>query len=234
MSTDLPPENIELVRILAAVDSLFGVWPDPRQSNAACFEVNTRQRNYLAGRGLPWRVGGDAADRKSGERLLTSLVGDGLVTLHKVARSHRHVALTDRGDDHARSLLGFYRCSDCWNVFRGLADAVEAGPGRWATAGHVAEGLGEVEELVGWSMLYPLLTHGLVEAGVSSIAETIFTVRPDQWELATGEPPALAADPAPDDRLNLPVYWPAFHAAEAEKTTWRPSRSNCVYVSILN
>ena len=233
MSNELPPETTELVRIVAAVDSLFSVWPDPHKNNPACVEVGTRQRDYLAGRGLPWRVGGDVADRKTGERILTDLETDGLIVTRRAVGAHRHVGLTDAGDDMARSLLGFYRLTDCWNVFRGLASAVERGPGRWAGPMHVAEALGESDERIGWALLYPLLARGYVEAAVSSVAETIFTVRAEQRKMAGGPPPKLAADPDADPRCN-PIFWSAYDAAEAEKLGWKPRRPNCCCVPILN
>jgi len=231
--SDLPPKTVDLIRILAAVDVLFGPWPDPATSNATCFAVHTRQQAYLNGQGLPWRIGGTADVRKAGERILSELEQAGFITLPKPDRAHRHVALTDRGDDAARSLLEFYRCSDSWNVFRGLAKAVERGPGRWATAQHIAEGLGEHDDRIGWALLYPLLSRSLVESAVSSSAQTIFTVRPRQCELAAGPAPALLADPDPDPRLN-PIYWLAFDAAEAAKATWKPRRENVVLCPVLN
>ena len=58
MSGELPPETVELIRVLAAVDVLFALWPDPRTNNRACFETHTRQREYLDGRGVAgWRIG---------------------------------------------------------------------------------------------------------------------------------------------------------------------------------
>ena len=233
MSSELPPEIIELIRIVAAVDSLFSAWPDPHKNNPACYETHTRQRAYIQGEGIPWRVSGDVAARKVGERTLSILAQEGHVNLRQTTGTHRHVWLTHRGDDAARSLLNFYRVTDCWNVFRGVAEAVQRGPGRWARPMHVAEALGESDERIGWALLYPLLARGYVEAAISSVAETIFTVRAEQRKLAGGPPPKLAADPAPDDRLN-PIYWIAFDAAEAEKLTWRPRRPNCCYVPILN
>ena len=230
---DLPPETVELIRILAAVDSLFSSWPDPRDSNPACFAVHERQLAYLRGRGLPWRVGGDAAGRKAGERSLGLLASEELITPHKADRHHRAVGLTDTGDDTARGLLGFYRCCDCWNVFRGVAEAVQRGPGRWATASHISEALGEEDERVGWALLLPLLCRGYVEASVDTRSRTIFTVRPEKMELAAGDPPKLLADPEPDARFN-PIFWTAYDAAEAEKATWKPRRPNCVYVPTLN
>lgn len=230
---DLPPETVELIRILAAVDSLFSAMPSPRDSNAACFAVHERQLAYLRGRGLPWRVGGDAAGRKAGERSLGLLASEELITPHKADRHHRAVGLTDTGDDTARGLLGFYRCCDCWNVFRGVAEAVKAGPGKWAAAKQIAEGLGETDDRIAWAMILPLLARGFIEAAVDTRAQTIFTIRPAKSELAVGDPPEVLADVKPDERLN-PIFWASFDAAEADKATWRPSRPNCVYCSVLN
>ena len=228
-----PPEMAELVRILAAVDVLFGPWPDPRTNNPACVEMHTRQQQYLAGRGIPWRIGGDAGGRKAGERTLNILERDLLVTLPKAAGSHRAVGLTLLGDDLARSLLGFYRCSDCWNVFRGLAQAVSKGPGGWASPRQIVEGLGEDDERVAWAMLLPLLARGLIASAASSRGETVFTVRPEKSHLAAGPAPELLADPAPDARLNS-FYWASFDVAEAEKAGWKPRRENAVLIPILN
>ena len=49
----------------------------------------------------------------------------GVSKLHKGGRN-RHVSLTNRGDDFARSLLNFYRVADSWNLFRDVADAERA------------------------------------------------------------------------------------------------------------
>ena len=232
MSNTLPLETITLVQILAPVDSLFGEWPDPKRNNAACSEVHTRQVEYLAGRGIPWRVGGTVEQRKEGEQVLGVLETEGLVTTHKVARSHRHVALTDRGDDRARSLLEFHRVRDSWPLLAALAQSVERGPGRWTTVANVAEDVGGCEEK-GWAWLAPLLARGHIEATVGTRGQTLFTVRPDQWGVAAGDPPALLADPPPDARCN-PVFWRAYADAEAEKPGWKPRRPNSVYVRTLN
>ena len=231
--SELPPEKVELVRILAAVDSLFGPWPSPDNSNPQCFETHHRQLDYLTGRGVPYRVGGDASSRKSGERTLGTLEFEGLVTLHKADRAHRAVGLTPKGDDAGRSLLGFYRVADCWNVFRGLAQAVERGPGRWATPMHVAQGLGQTDQRYAWALLHPLLSRGFAEAFVDTRSRTVFTVRPEHWPTAAGDPPALLADPKPDERLN-PIFWAAFDAAESEKAGWKPRWENSVLVPVLN
>ena len=233
MSHTLPPERIELVHVLAGVDSLFSAWPDPSESNACCVEMSTRQLQYLDGRGLLWAVGGAAADRKTGERVLGDLAAGGLITSHRAGGSRRQIGLAPLGDDHARSLLEFYRASDSWNVFRALAEAVERGPGRWARAEQVAEGLGETDPRVAWAMLLPLLARGYVESAADTRGRSIFTVRPDMRKLAAGPAPDLLADPAPDPRCNA-IYWPSFDAAENEKLGWRPQRDNCCYVPILN
>ena len=233
MSSEPPPETIELIRILAGVDSLFSAWPCPRRNNPACVEVGTRQRAYIRGEGIPWRVCGDVASRKAGERTLGVLEGDGLIVTRRAAGSHRAIGLTDAGDDMARGLLGFYRVTDCWLVLRSLASAVQRGPGRWASPMHITEALGDDDPRIGWALLYPLLARGLLEGTVSTTGQTIFTVRVDQRKLAGGPPPKLAIDLDPDDRLN-PIFWAAFDAAEAEKLTWRPRRPNCCYVPILN
>ena len=230
---ELSPETVELIRILAAVDSMFGTWPDPREDNLACFAIDERQRAYRGGRGLRRVVAGGTSDRKSGQRLLAGLVDDGLIRSQKAAGAHRHVSLTDKGDDRARGLLGFYRCCDCWNVFRGVAEAVKAGPGKWAAAKQIAEGLGETDDRIAWAMILPLLARGFIEAAVDTRAQTIFTIRPAKSELAVGDPPEVLADVKPDERLN-PIFWASFDAAEADKATWRPSRPNCVYCSVLN
>ena len=229
----LAPQDVTLVEILASVDSLFSRWPGPHAGNAVCFEVHSRQRQYLAGHGLPWRTGGGASERKQGERTLITLGTQGHVITHKADRSHRHVALTDTGDDHARSLLGFYRCCDCWNVFRALAAAIQAGPGKWATAKHITEALGEADQRSAWALLYPLLAHGLAESFVDTRGRTVFTVHPKHWPTAAGDPPALLADPKPDERLN-PIFWAAFDAAERDKRGWKPRWENSVLVPVLN
>ena len=154
------------------------------------------------------------------------------MTLPKAAGAHRRVWLTHAGDDLARSLLDFYRCPDSWLLFRGMTSAVEKGPGRWMNVSRIAEALDASEESA-WSMLYPLLCRGLVDSTVSSARETVFTVRPEQWETAAGERPELLADPDPDARLN-PIYWSAYDAAEAEKAGWKPRRENCCYIPVLN
>lgn len=229
---DLPPESIELVRILAAVDVLFGPWPDSRENNRACFSIHERQRDYLEDRGLPWRVGGGGADRKAGERALGELKSEGLITLRKAARSHRCVGLTPTGDDHARTILGFHTVANSWPLFVALAESVERGPGHWATIGIVADAVDDCEEKA-WAWLSPLLARGYLEAGMSSAGDDVFTVRPDQRKLATGTPPETLADPAPDQRFNA-IFWAAYNAAEAEKLTWKPSQPNACYISILN
>jgi len=72
-----------------------------------------------------------------------------------------------------------------------------------------------------------------VSHAVDTRGRTVWTVRPEKHELAAGDPPALLADPPPDDRLN-PIFWAAFSAAESEKQGWKPRRENCVYVPVLN
>lgn len=228
-----PPEMAELVRILAAVDVLFGPWPDPRTNNPACVEMHTRQQQYLAGRGIPWRIGGGAGERKAGERLLADLESEGFVTLSKAVGSHRQLGLTPKGDDVARGLLDFFRVSDSWNLFRGLAQAVQAGPGRWVSPRQVAAGLGVDNEQPAWAMLLPLLARGLIESAVDTRARTVFTVRPEKSHLAAGSAPELLADPEPDGRL-APIYWASFDVAEAEKAGWKPRRENAVLIPILN
>ena len=232
--SEFPPKTVGLIRLVANVDSLDGEWPDPHKYNPACFEINVRQDAYRRGQGIPWRIGGDAATRKEGERVLADLAQDGLIYLHKSTGQHRRVGLTDTGDDMARGLLGFWRASESWNVFVGLCEAVKRGPGRWATARDIAEGLGsDVVEAEAWAMLLPLLARGYVVSSVSSVSlETIFTVRSERLELAAGPRPELLADPEPDQRFNE-IYWREFDQAEADKTNWRPRRENCVFCPTL-
>ena len=231
---DLSPENIELIRILGAVDSLFGEWPSSRDHNATCFAINERQLAYTQGQGLRWTVGGGAEQRKVGERLLAELSDAGMVILPKSDGKHRCVGLSPLGDDYARSLLGFARVAETWPLFVAFAEVVERGPGRWASAATIASWIGESDPRLGWPMLYPLLSRGYLEAGASSVGETVFTVMKTCLELADNDVPALLADPKPDQRFNDEVYWPAHDAAELDKATWQPSRPNCVYCSILN
>ena len=232
-TTGMTLETAMLVEILGSVDSLFGEFPDSRAHNKVCFAIGERQRAYVEGLGIPWRVGGDAAARKAGERALGNLTTDGLVTIHKPARSHRHVGLTPLGDDHARGLLGFYRTRDSWPVFRGVAEAVERGPGRYATVADLADALGDVRATAVWGEIRPLLAAGLLESWESTVAEAVFTVHRDQQKVAAGDPPELLADPERDERANE-TYWLLFDRTEAEKLTWKPSRSNVCFVAVLN
>ena len=236
MSTDLPPENIELVRILAAVDSLFSAMPPPQECNAACVELHSRQGAYLRGEGIPWRIGGTEKTRKAGERLLDELQDVELLTLHKVARGHRRVQLTLRGDDTARSLLGFYRVADSWNLLRGVAEGVAdrrgvgpEGRGIWITEGQLCEGLdGTPPELR--AMCLPLLARGLLSEGITTDSEAYFTTTPKGAEAAAGPPPEMAANPEQDQRCNG-FYWAAHDEAERTKSQLKPRHKNSVYIA---
>lgn len=236
---NLPPENLAkttpetmIIEILGAVDALFGEWPNSRDHNKVCVAIAERQRAYLAGLGMPWAVGGDAANRKAGERALEALEADGLIIIHRPARSHRGVGLTQKGDDYARGILGFYRTRDSWAVLRGVGEAVARGPGRYATVADLADALGGVRTTAVWGEIRPLLAAGLLESWESTTSETVFTVRAKQRELAAGDAPGLLANPERDERANE-IYWESFDAAEAAKLAWHPSRANCCFIAVL-
>ena len=236
MSDTIPPETETLVQVLAAVDSLFSAMPCPRDYNPACFEIFHRRQDYLAGRGLPWTIGGSAPARRVGEQLLASLEKSGLATRLKVARGHRRVQLTIAADDRARSLLGFYRAADAWNLLRGVAEGVAnrhgrgpTGPGIWLVERQLCEALdGTPDELR--AMLLPLLARGLLSESIATDSECHFTITPKGVEAAAGSPPELAADPEPDERCN-PIYWAAYDAAGREKLNWKPRVENSCFVS---
>ncbi len=57
--------------------------------------------------GVPVRVGGEAVDRKSAERLLGEMQTDGLILVTRVGRvKFPHVRLTEQSDARARALCG--------------------------------------------------------------------------------------------------------------------------------
>jgi hypothetical protein len=229
--SELPPKHETLVRVLAHVNATFGPWPNPDSCNAACFEKFTRQDHYLD-RGIPWRTGGSADERKRGQRVLDELVQDGLVHVQKGVGQHRRVTLTELGDDYARSLLNHCRLVDSWDVFVAMVASAraQARHGYWRLS-QIAEALGGNETST-WHELYPLLARGYVSGTTGTAGVALFTILPERWEAADGPAPALLAEPDPDERLTS-VYWDTIDQVEAEKPNWRPSRDGCVFIPTL-
>lgn len=94
-----------IVRALAAVDAVRLPIRDWRGRRVAANRLEAGR--LLATHGVPLRVGGDAATRKTGERVLVEAAAAGLAVVTRHGRDkYPYVRLTAAGEARARALVG--------------------------------------------------------------------------------------------------------------------------------
>jgi hypothetical protein len=235
MTGDLSDKTATLLHILAKVDSTFSPMPNPTEANKCCSEIFHRRQAYLRGEGIPWVIGGSAEVRQHGAQVLHSLHQAGLVILPKIRGQHRRVGLTPRGDDMGRSLLGYWRASDCWHLLQGMTDAVAdrrgvgpTGPGIWLLERQIKQAIDDsIEKLR--AMILPLHVRGLVRVGIDTLGKLYYTVSKEGERAAAGDPPEPQDDVTRDERA-IPIYWSAYNAFAREREGWTPASENEVYI----
>ena len=126
-------ENDEtLVRILARTDAVFlplRRW-EPQQRVTATYEARQAYRSA----GVPWHVGGGAADRQRGARTLARLEKATMLTVFRSAVRPTGVRLRPFAEARARALAGLPPLPESRKLLRRVAALQEAsarGNGAW-------------------------------------------------------------------------------------------------------
>jgi len=225
---ELSDETVLLLQVLASTDVLFSPMLIPhREHNSNCCEIFGRRQSFLRGEGLVWHVGGSAEHRKGGERLLSTLKSAGFLTLPRRRGSHRHVALTPRGDDIGRRLIGHPTAADAWRLLQAIVEAVADrrgvgpdGPGIWLLEKQLIVGdegdVAAVRELV-----LPLLVRGFVRQGCDVDGLLLYTATDVGKQASQGPPP----EPEDGDIESMPeaaeLYQDAYATARQDRDGWR-------------
>jgi len=197
----------------------------PEQGNNWC-EIFARQQSYLRGEGVRWAIGGSAAERKAGERILASLKEAGLMLLPRRRGQHRNVGLTVRGDDIARLLIGHPTAADGWPLLRAIVEAVGSlrgvgpkGPGVWLLEKQLIAA-DEWDVAAVHETTLPLAVHGLIGVGIDTDGELYYTATAAGKEAAVGPPPWPEDDIEPMPEA-VEVYEDAYGSFRKDRDGWR-------------
>lgn len=228
-----------LVDILARVDALFlaprhyrGGRPLPLRAAAA---IDERRQSYLAGDGLPYLIGGDSADRKAGERVLTQLADMNAIELITRGGRRSGLRLTEAGDSVGRALVAAFDVRHAWRLLTLLVEATLttrmswAGQ-RWVRETALAESLGTNIAGIEFRAL-PLKVRGLVADAIDPEGRAAYSL--------TAAGPEAAID-APEAPVNLPEmveqladeYTAKIERYADERAAWKPEQPGRLYVPL--
>ncbi|MBX3440711.1 MAG: hypothetical protein KF861_24685, partial [Planctomycetaceae bacterium] len=114
-----------LAEVLSESDA---IWTTPRwPGNKRAFRNLVPLRQQYRDHGVRWKVGGDDAARKAGQRLLQDAEQAGWVTLSKSRGSDgiTHVKLTDAGDWTARAIVDLNDKAESWDAMGAISVGID-------------------------------------------------------------------------------------------------------------
>lgn len=199
-----------LVRTLAAVDALF--WPMREADWRARVggALYTAQRDFFNRGGVRVPIGGSAAQRKRGERLVNRLEEAGYLIVSR-QRQSRFLALTDHAEDKLRVMLGHPGLASsfaaAWTLEgRGFVPEIAFNGGRgW--------GDGCSQELLRVELLMlPSLLRGYVESNSTTRGHVCYrwlASPPTGWPEVTGDHSKVHPE-------LVDLYWRAANLARAD------------------
>ena len=229
-----------LTDILARVDALFIAprrYRDARPfSLRAAAGIDERRQRNLTGDGLPYLIGGDAAERQQGARLLDELATMGAVELTTRGGRRSGLRLTEGGDSVARALVAAFDVQHAWRLLTTLGELAVTTHLHWVGAAWVretalAESLGT--NIAGIEFLsLPLKQRGLVADGIDQDGRVAYSLTAAGLEAATADPPAPPATlPAMDDTL-ADEYTAKIERYADERAAWKPEQPGRLYVPL--
>jgi hypothetical protein len=237
--------TLTLARIVARDDGLWTPHRVTRGSSNSCAAAIAEQRARFRSHGLTLTMGGSALERKSGGRLLAELERKGLIRLEKHHGQHRGVALTDFGDDIARSFVPTNRVDQSFPALELIRATEKLFRGR-TNAGFILEhDILEIESVDDGEpnldpkpfldfedQCLPLLCRGLLESASDTEGRIGYRTTAAGREALLAGPPE-APTQLPDRNPELSQRFIDLYVAElAARESWIPDRHSSVWIPL--